>query len=285
MPLHWDDLKFLLAAGRGGSIARAAVLLEIDQSTVSRRLSGLETALDVVLFKRSKTGLQITDAGERLMPLAEEVERACARFVEGVSVGRAQGPSGLIRILGNAWMLNRLSEELLPGFLATYPQVDIRLLAQVPKAPVRSDATLSLWFEASPRNGDTRIRLGEVPFGLYARKDRDPAKLDWVSFYDEDAPDRAPVRYWNRHRDGSDRLRVTVTDAGLILAAIRSGAGKGLLPMCLGEADGALARIGGPEPQLTRTLHLHVHPDTIQTLRVQAAIKTLEEEFERVFVP
>lgn len=284
MPLLWDDLKILLAAARGGSLSRAAVMLQIDQSTVSRRLSGLEAALDTVLFKRSKNGLQITDAGERLLPLAEEVEHAAEQFVEGVAAGRAKGPSGLVRILGNAWILNRLSERMLPAFLAQYPLVDVRLLAQVPQSPARSDATLSLWFEAPPKHGDISMRLGEVPFALYAHKDTDPDALDWVSFFDEDAPDRAPVRYWNRHRRTADRLRVTVTDAGLILAAIRSGAGKGLLPMCLGESDPQLRTIAGPEPQLTRTLHLHVHPDTLQTQRVKAAIATLQDTFEEVFL-
>lgn len=285
MPLNWDDLKILLAAARAGSLSRAATMLKIDQSTVSRRLMGIEATLDTVLFKRSKNGLQITDAAERLLPLAEAVEHAVDVFVEGASAERADGPSGLVRILGNAWILNRLSERVLPTFLRQYPNVDVRLLTLAPKLPVRSDATLSLWFEAPPKHGDTSLRLGDVPFALYALKGCDPDALDWVSFFDEDAPDRAPVRYWNRHRAATDKLRVTVTDAGLILAAIRSGAGKGLLPMCLGEQDPNLQAISGPAPQLTRTLHLHIHPDTLQVRRVQAVVTTLQNQFDTVFLP
>jgi len=285
MPLNWDDLKILLAVARGGSLSRAAIMLEVDQSTISRRLSGMEVALDTVLFKRSKTGLQASDAGERLLPLAEAVEQAVDVFVEGASDERPGGPSGLVRIFGNAWILNRLSERVLPNFLAQYPNVDVRLLTQAPTSPVRSDATVSLWFEAPPKHGDTSLRLGDVPFALYALKGRDPDALDWVSFYDEDAPDRAPVRYWNRHRGDADKLRVTVTDAGLILASVRSGAGKGLLPMCLGEQDTTLQAIDGPKSQLTRSLHLHVHPDTLKVRRVEAVVATLREQFEQVFLP
>ncbi|AZV78043.1 LysR family transcriptional regulator [Parasedimentitalea marina] len=285
MPLNWDDLKILLAVARGGSLSRAAIMLEVDQSTISRRLSGMEVALDTVLFKRSKTGLQASDAGERLLPLAEAVEQAVDVFVEGASDERPGGPSGLVRIFGNAWILNRLSERVLPNFLAQYPNVDVRLLTQAPTSPVRSDATVSLWFEAPPKHGDTALRLGDVPFALYALKGRDPDALDWVSFYDEDAPDRAPVRYWNRHRGDADKLRVTVTDAGLILASVRSGAGKGLLPMCLGEQDTTLQAIDGPKSQLTRSLHLHVHPDTLKVRRVEAVVATLREQFEQVFLP
>lgn len=285
MPPHWDDLKILIAAARSGSLSKAAIVLQIDQSTVSRRIAGFETTLGIILFKRSKNGLQLTEAGQRLLPLAEHVEQGVTAFMENAAVAGSQGPAGLVRLLGNAWMLNLLSEQVLPDFLDRYPNVEVRLLGQVPKSPVRSDATVSLWFEAPPQNGEISIRLGEVPFALYAAKDRDPDTLDWVSFYDEDAPDRAPVRYWNRHRNATDKLRVTVTDAGLILAAVRSGAGKGLLPMCLGARDPKLRAIEGGEPQLTRTLHLHVHPDMLQTARLQAAVGFLQDSFASVFLP
>jgi len=59
-PLNWDDLKILLAVARAGSLSRAAVQLGLGQSTVSRRLSGLEATLGTKLFKRSKTGLVLT---------------------------------------------------------------------------------------------------------------------------------------------------------------------------------------------------------------------------------
>lgn len=285
MVSQWDDLRIFLAAALSRSLAQAAIVLQMDQSTVSRRLSGFEAALGTVLFKRSRNGLQLTEAGERLLPLAEDVEQSVTVFMENAAIAGSEGPAGLVRLLGNAWMLNLLSEKVLPDFLDRYPNVEVRLLGQVPKSPVRSDATLSLWFEAPPRNGEISMRLGEVPFSLYAAKDRDPDTLDWVSFYDEDAPDRAPMRYWNRHRNASDKLRVTVTDAGLIMAAVRSGAGKGLLPMCLGSRDPKLRAIDGGEPQLTRTLHLHVHPDMLQTARLQAAVSCLQDNFADVFLP
>lgn len=285
MPLHWDDLRIFLAAARGGSLSRAAILLGLDQSTVSRRLTGLEAVTGTVLFKRSKTGLEITEAGARLLPLAETVEAGVDAFAEGAAEEDGDGPQGLVRIISNAWILNRLSERALPAFLADYPGIDLRLLAKVPQAPVRTDATLSLWFEAAPRNGDVSLRLGDVPFALYAARGRDPDRLDWVSFYDEDAPDRAPVRFWNRHRTEADRLRVTVSDAGLLLAAVRSGAVKGLLPMCIGETDPALAAVGDGSPQLVRTLHLHVHPDTQHTRRVQVTTAFLQGCFAEVFSP
>src|SRR5262245_12567012 len=40
--LDWNDVRFFLAVARGRSMARAARLLGVDQTTVGRRISALE---------------------------------------------------------------------------------------------------------------------------------------------------------------------------------------------------------------------------------------------------
>ena len=42
MALEWSDFKILLALARAGSLAGAARDLQVDGSTVSRRLAALE---------------------------------------------------------------------------------------------------------------------------------------------------------------------------------------------------------------------------------------------------
>lgn len=281
----WDDLKIVLAAARTGSLVRAATVLQMDQSTVSRRLTGFETALGLVLFKRSRNGLQLTEAGQTLLGYAETIEDSVNSFMEVAAARRDQDPSGLVRLLGNGWMLNLLSEHVLPGFLEHYPKVQLRLLPHVPRLPVRSDATLSLWFEAHPENGEISHPLGDVPFALYAAKDKDPDRLPWVSFYDEDAPDRAPLRYWNRHRAPSDILRATVGDASLTLSLLRGGVGKGLLPTCLGATDDRLRQVEGDKTRLSRTLHVHVHPDVMKIPAIEAMLDCLQVNFATAFLP
>jgi DNA-binding transcriptional LysR family regulator len=78
---------------------------------------------------------------------------------------------------------------------------------------------------------------------------------------------------------------VTATDNSVLLGAIRAGVGKGLLPMCLAEGDPKLARVNPGRPELTRGLHLHAHPDTVQTARIQAVVAWMRECFQPVFAP
>lgn len=282
MALNWDDLKVLLAVARSGSISRAAVLLRIDQSTTGRRLTGLEAELGATLFVRSKTGMAPTEAGEKLILYAQDVERRIDRIVEEAGAASAM-PNGTVRLLGNAWVLDRLSSTVLAPFLAENPKLTLRLVTRPPDVRMRGDPTVSLWFEAPPQPGEFAIKLGDVPFALYCAADADPEDLGWVSFYDEDAPRRAPVKAWEKLRKPGDPLHLTATDADILHSAVRQRVGKGLLPMCLGSADPALKRIGEGAPVLVRVLHLHAHPDTVQSVRVQATIRWLRETFAEVF--
>ncbi|UPH71659.1 LysR family transcriptional regulator [Abyssibius alkaniclasticus] len=284
MSVNWDDIRILLAVARSGSLSRAAARLEIDQSTVSRRLSALESALGAKLFKRSHVGLVLTETGAAILQHATEVEGTIGQIIEQAAAPDA-GPSGLVRLITNAWILRRLSQTMLPAFMQTYPEIALRLLAKAPSAPIRSDATISLWFEAPPHNGDIARPLGAVPFALYHRKDHDPDQLNWVSFYDEDAPDRAPLRHLRKLGHAAETLPLTASDADLVHVLIAQGAGKGFLPRCMGDPDPTLVALADGPHSFSRILYLHTHPDLQETPRVRALSRALHDQFAAVFLP
>jgi len=83
----------------------------------------------------------------------------------------------LVRLISNGWILRRLADVVLPEFLRSYPGVTLRLLAKDPTAPSRTDATISLWFEAPPKKGDTAIPLGLCHSRYITRLIRIPIRL------------------------------------------------------------------------------------------------------------
>lgn len=285
MALNWDDLKVLLAISRAGSLTGAAQLLCMDQSTAGRRLAALEADLGAILFVRSKTGLAPTEAGHAAIARAHEIEQRALRMGDEVA-NADRGPSGLVRLYGNAWFMTRIVEKALPLLVARHPELQVRTIGgPFSRSLGRGDPALGLWFEVAPHQAEFAVRLGEVPYAIYARRDIDPATLGWVSFWDDEAPRRAPIRWIERERPAEDRLVLTATDSSVLQAGIRAGIGKGLLPMCLAEDDPMLARVGTGKPELVRALHLHAHPDTIQTARIQATMAWLRDSFRHVFLP
>lgn len=72
--MNSEDVKIFLAICRSRSISGAAYALFSTQSTVSRRLAGLEARLGLHLFHRHKGNehVALTESGKRFLPLAQQ---------------------------------------------------------------------------------------------------------------------------------------------------------------------------------------------------------------------
>src|SRR3546814_9609339 len=79
-------LKYAIVVAEQGSFRRAADVLNLPQSTVSRRIQILERTLGVPLFERSRTGARPTLAGERFM---REAAVGAGPLREAVKIGSA----------------------------------------------------------------------------------------------------------------------------------------------------------------------------------------------------
>jgi len=87
--LNWNDLHVLLAISRAHTLAVAARLLHIDETTVARRLAVAETAAGTRLFQRVGGGmLRPTDAGEAAVTAAERMEQAVDTLHASVTQAR-----------------------------------------------------------------------------------------------------------------------------------------------------------------------------------------------------
>lgn len=97
------------------SFSRAAQVLGVRQSAVSRRVRALEDKLGVSLFERDSTGVRITEAGrrflERTRPALAEIDDA---MKAAASAGR--GAEGVIRI----GILSSVSSGFLGNLLGHY---------------------------------------------------------------------------------------------------------------------------------------------------------------------
>src|SRR5690554_931569 len=82
VPMNTDLtlLRAFVEVARCSGFGRAAELLHLDPSTVSRQVAQLERRLGVKLFERTTRQVWVTDAGRALLPRAEDVLRAADIF-------------------------------------------------------------------------------------------------------------------------------------------------------------------------------------------------------------
>ncbi|HEX2678880.1 MAG TPA: LysR family transcriptional regulator, partial [Polyangiales bacterium] len=125
--LSWEDLRCLGAIARRGSLAQAARDLGVDHSTLSRRLSALETTLGAKLFTRGASGLLATPLLGEILPLVEEMQRQ-ADAIERAAAGESQQIAGVVRVT---------TSEALSGYFVQraaalreqYPELQVDVLA------------------------------------------------------------------------------------------------------------------------------------------------------------
>ncbi len=90
--LSWDDFRIVKAIADRGSLAGAAEVLAIDQSTVFRKLGQIEQRLGARLFKRTRPRYATTERGAQMVQLAERMQSEVAAFERGL--GNAAAGNG-----------------------------------------------------------------------------------------------------------------------------------------------------------------------------------------------
>jgi DNA-binding transcriptional LysR family regulator len=127
---RWDDVRVFLTALRQGSLGAASAKLGIDTSTVSRRLSSLEDALGGKLFDRGREGLTPTRLGEIVLPAAEAMEAAHARFGRDAS-SMEGGVEGVVRLSVPPGMADVFVAPTLVRLREKHPKIRLELDASI----------------------------------------------------------------------------------------------------------------------------------------------------------
>src|SRR5438046_7714429 len=106
--MDWNDLRYLLAVHRGGSLAGAAKTLGVTKATASRRLAALEEALGTELVLRTPDGLTLTEAGKVALSTAEEMGRLATALEGRVGTAADGAVRGTVRLTAPQWLAARL---------------------------------------------------------------------------------------------------------------------------------------------------------------------------------
>jgi DNA-binding transcriptional LysR family regulator len=283
-PLDWNDLKFFLEVARGGSLTRAADVLRVSQSTVSRRIAELEARLATRLFARHQTGYHLTDEGRELLGRAEAVEDNMLAFERGAS-GLSPGVSGLVRLATSDNLASDLVIPALPRFVARHPQLRLEIVTTTATVELgRRDADLALRV-VRPTHGNLKARrLGEMSHGVYGHRDYlarhpaqggDPLAGRAVITWDE-AHAHLPAAQWLAQRAPDAHVVLTASTLRAQIAAVRAGLGLAVLPDFL--ATGAdLVRVLAPDQVFSDGVWLVIHADLAASSRVRAVADFLAE--------
>jgi DNA-binding transcriptional LysR family regulator len=113
------------AAARHQSFTKAADELAVTQSAVCRQVAGLEAFLGLKLFRRTRRGVTLTDAGSayarQVGARLDEVERDALELMARGGQGGAL-ELAVVPTFATKWLLPRLA-----SFLRAHPGIDVHL--------------------------------------------------------------------------------------------------------------------------------------------------------------
>ena len=270
--LDWDDVRVFLAVAREGSLRAAGRVLGLSQPTVGRRLASFEAAFGgPALFDRLPEGLRLNAAGAALVETAEQLEDA-ALALERRHAATSPALSGTVRVSVGEWAAVFLAGALAGGSPKLPDGITVELVESQQTANLaRREADLAVRHHP-PEGGDLYIaKLGTFAAAVYRRTDC--IGEAWVTYTEEQA--HFPTARWVQQRIDETGAPVALRASRSLtmqLAAIRAGAGQGLLPCFVGDADPSLARVTPPVPEVAADYWVIVHRDLRRAVCVRAVI-------------
>ena len=148
---------FVEVAERQG-FASAARHLGLSTSAVSRQVKDLEAWLGLQLLNRTTRRIDLTEAGKAYLARCSQIVGAVAEL-ETSARALGEEPQGALRVTAPVFMGRHLLGPVLPGFLARYPKVKLRL------------RLLDRFVDLVDEGFDLALRIGHLPdSSLIARK-------------------------------------------------------------------------------------------------------------------
>jgi DNA-binding transcriptional LysR family regulator len=278
--LSWDDFRYIKAIAETRSLNGAAQTLNVNHSTVFRRLGQVEQQLGSRLFDRGRSGYALTPCGEEMVRLAERIGDDVTAFERRVT-GQDLRPSGELRVTTNDMVLLHLLTDVLVDFRKAYPEIVLDVVVSNTMLNLsRRDADVAVRASYLPPETLSGRCVSKIAWAVYGPASqriksfhprRDAPKYNWVGFADHIAVAKA-TKWLKNHVDGVDRLVYKVNTMLGLAEAVAGGAGLALLPCFVGRSVLGLVRLTPPLPELEGDLWLVTHPDLNTTARVRAFV-------------
>lgn len=120
------DLKYFLELAQTLHLTRAAERLAVTQPTLSHSLKRVESEIGCELFVRSKKGLSLTSAGERLKHSASDLLGKWDE-IKSSALAEVEVEQGVIKIGCHTAVAQYVLKEFMPEFLKKYPRIRLQL--------------------------------------------------------------------------------------------------------------------------------------------------------------
>jgi DNA-binding transcriptional LysR family regulator len=253
-----DEISAFVHVVKAGSFTAAARQRGVPKSTLSRAVTRLEEAMRARLLRRSSRSIALTDAGRAFYDRAAPHIAGLADAAES-ALGGEDLPQGTLRITAPVDVGESFLADLLVRFTTRYPLVRVEVDLSSRRVNLAEEG-IDVALRAAGKLDDSALvarRVGRTVAHLFAApsylaRRGAPTELDelpdhdWVLFRPQDGEVVLPLEGPGGPREVTLRGRLGAADFAFVRAAVRAGAGIGMLPAfnaARDVAEGSLVRV------------------------------------------
>jgi DNA-binding transcriptional LysR family regulator len=285
----WNDLRYLLAAARSGTLAGAARELGVKHTTVARRLAALESDLGTQLLRKGAEGYEATAAGTEVLALANELKDRADAIERRVARADAR-LAGVVQVTMPDTVGGYFVRQL-PALCQRHPDLVVNVLADLRVYDLLAgEADIALRLHPASQGDLVERKLCVAAWSLYAsrsyveKRGIPHATADFASHdllgYEGAALEQSPGGVWFRENLPDAKFAMRCNGILQIFNATLMGAGITLLPCFMADAEPMLVRL--TEGVFSnRRLRMLVPADRAKVARVRAVMDFIVEVLTR----
>lgn len=272
MDVAWDDLRTVMMLVRHGSLASAANALDVNYTTVARRVRRAEQALNQSLFERLPDGYRPTAAAHLIAEHATQMEASEHNMFRRLQGGETE-LSGVLTITAPQLLIANFLSPVIDQFTKAHPRIELRILATNNLLDLtRLEADLAIRVSMDPGDALKGLRLLKQENASFAsqfvanRVAADAsAMIDWIVY---DVFPTVPKGIASQFPNNKVRFRFD--DMVAMVGAAQAGLGVVRLPMFLGRASAGLVQVPVLPPQPYADIWVVGHPDVWPSKKLRA---------------
>jgi DNA-binding transcriptional LysR family regulator len=165
--MDWDKLKIFHSVAEASSFTKAATILNLSQSAISRQIQSLEQDLKIQLFERHARGLVLTDNGKYLFQTAHEVisKLKDVEATLGDEKDKLKGKLTVTTVVsfGTTWLTPRIQE-----FMTLHPEIEVELIFDDKELDLSTrQADIGIWMRRPKQLNYIQKKLINLHYHIY----------------------------------------------------------------------------------------------------------------------
>ena len=289
---NWDDLRVFFEVSKTLNLSKAARELDIDQTTVHRRLLRFERKTGKKLLKRVGQGYILTPLGEALATKSTSISDEI-KEIDTLLENNLTDIFGTVKLTTTNVIANVVLPSLLVKFQKKYPHLKLEITVAEEFFDIyKREADLAIRSTEKVDPHEHAIKIGKGNWALYAttlylknRPNYSSPKFysDNLFIIGSEKIENIKSSKWLRTKVNDENIALRANSMESIYSSVKAGIGIGLLPSVYKTMDESLIELSKPDSSFSSPIWLITRKDLLNSEKITICLEFFQNELKKIF--